>query len=151
MIHQFAQTWTTFCPVLVPSILIHRLLDLEKALQDIKQIPMISMATTIILVNNISADSDDDKGEVEVFYRLQRQLLPALMAVSDLESLQALSLLALYYLLSSQYVQMMNLNGLLVRIAESLGLHRHSRRFRFGAAEVELRKRVWWWVYMFDK
>ncbi|KAJ5092842.1 hypothetical protein N7456_008703 [Penicillium angulare] len=33
---------------------------------------------------------------------------------------------------------------------KSLGLHRHSRRFKMKPCEVELRKRLWWWVYNFD-
>ncbi|KAI2816563.1 transcriptional regulator family: Fungal Specific TF [Aspergillus niger] len=40
--------------------------------------------------------------------------------------------------------------GQAVRLAQSLGLHRHSRRFRFCAGEMELRKRMWWCVYAVD-
>ncbi|KAI9931164.1 hypothetical protein MW887_010823 [Aspergillus wentii] len=34
--------------------------------------------------------------------------------------------------------------------AQSLGLHRHARRFTFCRGDVELRKRVWWCVYAVD-
>ncbi|KAL4879958.1 fungal-specific transcription factor domain-containing protein [Aspergillus karnatakaensis] len=48
-------------------------------------------------------------------------------------------------------LSLIQLNGHMVRIAQSLGLHRHARRFRMGVGEIELRKRLWWWIYTFDR
>ncbi|KAK7749967.1 hypothetical protein SLS62_008076 [Diatrype stigma] len=76
-----------------------------------------------------------------------------LSAAPDLALVQALAaflLLARRRAGSARFVWM--LTGLLVRMAQALGLHRDGARFAALLApfEVELRRRVWWVVCMLD-
>lgn len=68
----------------------------------------------------------------------------------DLTTLQALLLYLLYLQSTSQHSLGLRICGMTVRLAQSLGLHRHSRRFRHILGETELRKRLWWCVYILD-
>jgi hypothetical protein len=60
-------------------------------------------------------------------------------------------LFGFYSQLSGDCLAMIRINGLMVSISQSLGLHRHARRFKMKTGEIELRKRVWWYVYVFDR
>ncbi|WZH49521.1 fungal-specific transcription factor domain-containing protein [Fusarium acuminatum] len=42
------------------------------------------------------------------------------------------------------------ISGLATRLAQTLGLHRHSDRFKFDPLETELRRRAWWCQYSLD-
>lgn len=107
----------------------------------------------ILLLNRASASaSTESRNDYDTTYlRLVRTMVPRLIGKGDMPSLQALSLFSLYLQATGQILLMAQLNGILVRLAQSLGLHRHSRRFKFVEGQVEMRKRVWWWVYMYDK
>jgi hypothetical protein len=72
------------------------------------------------------------------------------IATGSLASLQALLLLIVYYQATAQHHLVSTTVGSAVRLAQSLGLHRHARRFKFCAGETEIRKRIWWCVYIFD-
>ncbi|KAL1642912.1 hypothetical protein SLS58_005154 [Diplodia intermedia] len=70
---------------------------------------------------------------------------------SSLPALQALVLAQLYLQLSSRHPAASHLGGAAVRLAQTLGLHRHSARFKlFDPAAAELRRRAWWCVYALD-
>lgn len=68
----------------------------------------------------------------------------------DLSSLQGLFLYLVYLQITSQHSLGIRVCGKAVRLAQSLGLHRHSRRFRHSPGEAELRKRLWWAVFAVD-
>ncbi|KAH8424385.1 Zn(II)2Cys6 transcription factor [Aspergillus melleus] len=68
----------------------------------------------------------------------------------DLSSLQALIIYILYLQTTSQHSLAIRVSGTAVRLAQSLGLHRHSRRFKHPPGEAELRKRLWWAVFALD-
>ncbi|KKY13144.1 putative 3-carboxy-muconate cycloisomerase [Diplodia seriata] len=61
----------------------------------------------------------------------------------SLPALQALVLAQLYLQLSSRYPAASHLGGTAVRLAQTLGLHRHSARFKFDPPATELRRRAW--------
>ncbi|OJD35244.1 transcriptional activator protein [Diplodia corticola] len=67
-----------------------------------------------------------------------------------LPALQALVLAQIYLQLSARYPAASHLCGTAVRLAQTLGLHRHSARFKFDAPTTEARRRAWWCVYALD-
>ncbi|GME33363.1 Transcriptional activator protein acu-15, partial [Neofusicoccum parvum] len=80
----------------------------------------------------------------EPYHALTTPLTPLLLsAAPSLPTLQALVLAQLYAQLSTRPSLATHLNGAAVRLAQSLGLHRHSQRFRFDALDSELRRRAW--------
>lgn len=68
----------------------------------------------------------------------------------DLSSLQALIIYLLYLQSTSQHSLAIRVCGTAVRLGQSLGLHRHSRRFKHPPGEAEMRKRLWWAVFALD-
>ncbi|KAL4936802.1 fungal-specific transcription factor domain-containing protein [Aspergillus oleicola] len=126
-IEQLFRHWEAFCRVLAGEQLMGGVQVLLKKVQDGSPI----------------ATSD------ERWFKPEH--LNQLIARADIGSLQALTLFAFYHQLSGRSLSLIQLNGHMVRIAQSLGLHRHARRFRLKAAEIELRKRLWWWIYIFDR
>jgi hypothetical protein len=113
---------------------------------------------TLLMILNIQESFPDPKHQVRVrsldcFNRLSlaHSLIDKVVSQGNLKSLQALSLFALYNQLSGHCLTLTTLNGTMVSLAQSLGLHRHARRFKMGVGEIELRKRLWWWVYVFDR
>lgn len=155
----FADGWGSFCPILATS-------DISNFLQSIldgavsasrgsidEQMSLLFQLCIILLLNRATASaSTESRDDYDTTYlRLVRTMVPRLIGKGDMPSLQALSLFSLYLQATGQILLMAQLNGILVRLAQSLGLHRHSRRFKFVEGQVEMRKRVWWWVYMYDK
>ncbi|RKK27335.1 hypothetical protein BFJ67_g16179 [Fusarium oxysporum f. sp. cepae] len=61
---------------------------------------------------------------------------------------QTLALLALG--MSGQKRDSSHISGLATRLAQTLGLHRHSDRFKFDPLETEVRRRAWWCQYSLD-
>ncbi|RAL03682.1 putative C6 transcription factor [Aspergillus ibericus CBS 121593] len=87
--------------------------------------------------------------------KYQRGLEVSLHAASFLDSPTIISLQAIsIYLLCrrnhsggrSRWV----LNGLVIRAAQSIGLHRDGGQFHLGALDCEIRRRLWWAIQGFD-
>ncbi|KAJ0115294.1 colonial-22 [Diaporthe amygdali] len=73
------------------------------------------------------------------------------MRSPDLVVLQAY---VMYLLCIRQYTDprsLFCLIGIAVRIAQRLGLHRDAEQFHLAPFEVELRRRLWWQLVIFDK
>ncbi|OGM41092.1 hypothetical protein ABOM_010421 [Aspergillus bombycis] len=77
-------------------------------------------------------------------------LLGQMPCRGDILSLQGLILYLLYLQMTSQHSLAVRVCGMVVRLAQSLGLHRHTRRFKHSPGESELRRRIWWSVYVLD-
>lgn len=156
-VRTFVQTWSSFCPVVAATGLTRRFATFVAGLQngvvststgtdDLDRTTLFTTAT-IFLINDLSSQAEQTD---EALLGIQQALFPSILSLANLEVLQGIALLSLYRLLTSNYGEMAKLSGIMVQIAKSLGLHRHARRFKFSAGEVEMRKRVWWWVYLFD-
>lgn len=79
-----------------------------------------------------------------------QRLQPKTSLRGDLCSLQMLLLTTLYLQLSGQHALLVQTSGMAVRLAQSLGCHRHHRRFKFCVGELESRNRLWWCTYIID-
>lgn len=86
----------------------------------------------------------------ENYYRISATLQDYVIDQSCLQSLQSLVLTQIYLQLSNRYSRASHLSGIATRLAQTLGLHRHSLRFKFDPLETELRRRAWWCQYSLD-
>lgn len=85
------------------------------------------------------------------FYHMACRLIPDVIAVASLESVQACLLLAHYALpLDTQGLAYTYL-GLAVKVAIQNGMHRKYTGKEFDAHTVETRNRLWWTAYTLEK
>lgn len=154
----FQDKWSRMCPVIASTDLNRSIAALLSALQENTPLNDLDAVTPgfhvamILLVNDMTSSScfmniDDRRRHLG----MADMLLPLLVARADACSIQGMILLSLYIQISGQVLFMPQVNGLLARAAQTAGLHRHCRRFKFNAGQIELRKRLWWWIYIFDK
>ncbi|GFN10912.1 transcription factor domain-containing protein [Aspergillus tubingensis] len=106
----------------------------------------------IFLVLSITAWKSRSPTECNTYYlnTLECARLTTAPENEDLPGLQSHLLTCLYLQLTRKHDEWTQTCGQVVRLAQSLGLHRHSRRFQFCSGEMELRKRIWWCVYAVD-
>ncbi|KAM5345262.1 hypothetical protein ACJ41O_011124 [Fusarium nematophilum] len=86
----------------------------------------------------------------ERFYLIAATLLDRVIDQPCLQSLQGLVIMQIYLQLSGRYSTASHISGVATRLAQTLGLHRHSHRFKFDPLETELRRRAWWCQYSLD-
>jgi hypothetical protein len=162
--HIFLSRWEVMCPLLIPSELARDLTGIAERSQDGSASTQTSephysilMTTVMILaINELEVASQDNPEAARIspdfsYISLACRLRPIVAARGSLKSLQALCLYAFYHQITGQASKLADLSGLLVRMAQSLALHRHARRFKLSVGEIEHRKRLFWWVYIFDK
>ncbi|KAL4793910.1 fungal-specific transcription factor domain-containing protein [Aspergillus venezuelensis] len=154
----YFRNWEAFCPVLASEQLIGDIENLLKKVHDgcnfcMNDESLLCILFTILSINDFTEgiDSGPTLGASSKYISLVDRIQGGLVARADTSSLQALVLIAFYHQLTGRPLSLIQLNGHMVRIAQSIGLHRHARRFRLKATEVELRKRLWWWIYTFDR
>ncbi|KAL4959557.1 Zn(II)2Cys6 transcription factor [Aspergillus stella-maris] len=154
----YVRNWEAFCPVLAGEQLIGEIEHLVKKVHDgcnfsLNDESSLCILFAILGINDFTGrvGSDSILGARKKYISLFERMQCGLVARADISSLQALVLIAFYHQLTGRSLSLIQLNGHMVRVAQSLGLHRHARRFRLKAAEVELRKRIWWWLYAFDR
>ncbi|KAL4951957.1 fungal-specific transcription factor domain-containing protein [Aspergillus filifer] len=157
-IQLYIHNWEAFCPVLTGEQLIGEIEILLKKVHDgchlsLNDESLLSILFAVMGINDFTnrIGSDTTLGAPNKYISLVDRMQGGLIARADISSLQALVLIAFYHQLTGRTLSLIQLNGHMVRIAQSLGLHRHARRFRLKATEVELRKRLWWWIYIFDR
>ncbi|KAL3466995.1 fungal-specific transcription factor domain-containing protein [Aspergillus heterothallicus] len=159
-IERFFSRWEAFCPVLARKQLVDAVHKVVNGIQQ-RLTPVDADYSTLCIllcilgINCIGRSThhslNADMGQANLCLSNADALQPRLVARGDIYSLQGLVLLSFYYQLTGHSVALIRLNGSMVRIAQSLGLHRHARRFRMKLGEIELRKRLWWWIYTFDR
>lgn len=154
----FNEKWSGLCPVIAKSDLnksistIVSTIDQESIADEFDTIASCFHLIMVLLINDLSDNSSVMATEGRQRYlSLVDMILPSLVAKADIPSIQGLILLSLYIQISGQILSMPQINGLLVQTSQMSGLHRHSRRFKFSAGQIEIRKRMWWWIYIFDK
>lgn len=84
------------------------------------------------------------------YLALARARLHKLVTTSSLQNVQALALLMLYEHNSGERNTAWMLVGSAARMAISLGLHRDNTAGSFDTIERNIRRRVWWSLYMFE-
>lgn len=86
----------------------------------------------------------------ETYYSLASVISSKVLELPCLQTLQGLELAQIYLQLSCRYAVASQFGGIATRLAQNLGLHRHSQRFKFDPLQTELRRRTWWCQYTLD-
>jgi hypothetical protein len=77
--------------------------------------------------------------------------LPDVISGSTLSHVQALMLYSRYLHITSNRNACWNIAGSAIRLAVAIGLHRNGTHVKCSPLERELRKRVWWTLYGFER
>ncbi|RFU36299.1 hypothetical protein B7463_g92, partial [Scytalidium lignicola] len=111
----------------------------------------------------ISTSTNKSASHIQDVSNLQRKLLELalgkvtqLILSATLQSVQSFALLSLYLNATNQRNASWIMMGCAIRMAISLGMHRGDklllqRHIRLTPIERELRKRVWWTLYIFEQ
>lgn len=96
---------------------------------------------------------DDITGATHRWYLAAKTLLvdQGLDSIADLESIQAMVMLSLYYLHVENEDAAYKIVGLAIRSAYEIGLHLASRERDLSGAQIEFRRRTWWCLYLVDR
>ena len=95
----------------------------------------------------------DDNSELDItFYQEARRILQnmSVFETGNLTLVQALLLLSNYVQKRNKPNTGWNFLGLAVRMAMSLGLHKELPGWNISFLQREVRRRLWWGVYIFD-
>ncbi|KAH7348098.1 fungal-specific transcription factor domain-containing protein [Pyrenochaeta sp. MPI-SDFR-AT-0127] len=150
----FNRYWEGFCPIVLCEQLVQFARSFFVEQNGMRKLDCVEYAVlqSVLLITLLNTDAFTGVNErVASTLQIVCRLHTKLTLQVDLWSLQAMILFSLFVQKSGRRLWMVPLNGVLVRTAQSLGLHRHSRRFKLEEGEVEWRKRLWWSVYLFDK
>lgn len=158
----YVTSWSALCPVVAAgelqgqlAMIYTRINEGGSHLND-EECSVLFNCLMVVCINHISLPPEQLQPytlseNLEMFMKLADALLPFVISGQRLASIQGLALLSFFYQLTGQHLHMAHIRGLLVQLAMSTGLHRHSRRFKFPTGEVEMRRRLWWWIYIVDK
>lgn len=152
-IDRFCSKWSPMCPIVDRSTFTQRIRD---SLSEVDSSEMVSRKTLILIFQlfaamAINALADFARQNIlDNYDALLASLFPMVSEAGNIESLRGLLLYATVLQMEGRYRLATQVNGIIVRLAQSLGLHRHSRRFSHTPSEVEQRKRLWWSVFICD-
>ena len=73
-----------------------------------------------------------------------------LVARPDILFLQALAIYVTYLRVHEAGRRVWVLNGLAIRLAQSMGLYRDGVHLRLAPFDTEMRLRLWWYLYVLD-
>ncbi|EPE10365.1 nucleus protein [Ophiostoma piceae UAMH 11346] len=80
-----------------------------------------------------------------------QEVLPQVIAGSMLVHVQALMLYCRYLHITRSRNACWNLTGAAIRVAVAIGLHRNGVHGKCSPLERELRRRIWWTLYAFER
>lgn len=93
--------------------------------------------------------SEEDIGAT--FYQQAIRLLPEIIELSSLESVQACLLLGYYALPVDASGLGFNYVNLALRLGQQNGMHRRCKNGAFSTTMIETRNRVWWTAYLLER
>ena len=85
------------------------------------------------------------------FYQMACKLIPDIITIASLESVQACLLLAHYTLPLDTPGLAYTYLGLTLKMAIQNGMHRKYVGSEFNAHTIEVRNRLWWTAYSLDR
>ncbi|KIW04654.1 uncharacterized protein PV09_04398 [Verruconis gallopava] len=85
------------------------------------------------------------------YLRIARCYVDHLVSTTSLQNIQALMLLQLYYHNVGERNASWMLLGCASRMAIALGMHREGANVGFDELEQNIRKQIWWTVYVFER
>lgn len=127
--------------------------DETKAIKDVE--PGFACCLFMTLVFGAQVYEKHDK---EQFLKLQRRYVDLvearvnlLISTSSISNVQAILLLQLYQHNTTERNTAFMLLGCASRMAMALGMHREVINSGFGPIEQELRRQIWWTLYIFEQ
>lgn len=112
------------------------------------------MAATAVLNDPKNATSHSGSSSLAHKYYLSAKLLildQKMEKSADLEAIQAMVMLALYFLHVENEDASYKIIGTAIRMAFELGLHLRSHEAGHSAVVIELRRRAWYCLYLLDR
>ncbi|KAH7134419.1 fungal-specific transcription factor domain-containing protein [Dactylonectria macrodidyma] len=85
-----------------------------------------------------------------LFYRKACNLMPDVLAIASLESVQAFLLFGVYTLPFDPAGLACNMFGIAIKVATQNGMHQRHQG-NLSVAEIEFRKRIWWTAYILER
>ncbi|KAM0542733.1 hypothetical protein ACHAPJ_012666 [Fusarium lateritium] len=101
-----------------------------------------------------SGDAENEPTEMDagtVFYQTATTLLPDIITIASLESVQACLLLAHYTLPVDAHGLAYTYLGLAIKMGIQNGMHRKSKGLELDALTVEMRNRLWWTAFTIER
>jgi len=92
----------------------------------------------------------DPEKDTEYFQKAQA-IVPQVVCTPKLGSVQALMLLSFYFHNANERNACWTFIGAAIRLAYAVGLHREGTDLRFTPLQKQIRKRVWWTLYSFER
>ncbi|KUJ12403.1 uncharacterized protein LY89DRAFT_785771 [Mollisia scopiformis] len=140
--------------------LLHRPTFMEKHFSHVMQHGMAANHASLFLVYMVfaiaSIDLQRQKKELvgvhlEFFNTATSMFLGGLMAADNLETIQGLLLMTIFAINEPQSINAWMVNGLAIRFAIDLGLHRKSYCPTRSLLRSEMKKRIFWSAYALDR
>ncbi|KAB8205731.1 hypothetical protein BDV34DRAFT_96620 [Aspergillus parasiticus] len=154
---KYQQCWGSLYPVLLSKQFLGTFDDTindawTTSIEPHLRIPFLLQVYALLALDNVDRSTTATQSEPLSYHldTILRNLLGQMPCRGDISSLQGLILYILYLQMTSQHSLAIRTCGMIVRLAQSLGLHRHTRRFKHSPGESELRRRLWWSVYVLD-
>ncbi|XHG00987.1 hypothetical protein AWENTII_004395 [Aspergillus wentii] len=154
---RFFKRWSSIWPVLMQTQFFqafHLIFDSVEINASFSDMDLAGLRQVYLVLAIDAWDSNgsslNHSNECHIYYEKACQLARLGLKRGDLTELQSVILTCLYLQITRHHSTWIQTSGQAVRLAQSLGLHRHARRFTFCRGDVELRKRVWWCVYAVD-
>ncbi|KAE8312831.1 hypothetical protein BDV41DRAFT_588516 [Aspergillus transmontanensis] len=154
---KYQQCWGSLYPVLLSKQFLDTFDDTindawTTSIEPHLRIPFLLQVYALLALDNVDRSTTATQSEPLSYHldTILSNLLGQMPCRGDISSLQGLILYLLYLQMTSQHSLAIRTCGMIVRLAQSLGLHRHTRRFKHSPGESELRRRLWWSVYVLD-
>ncbi|KAL4886412.1 fungal-specific transcription factor domain-containing protein [Aspergillus karnatakaensis] len=111
------------------------------------------MAVISMKPGECSAEFEEDHKVLIQRYRFATEQALAranFLHASSLEVLQALVLFLIGVWRTGDACFMWTMTALAYRLAQCLGLHRDGTKLGLGSFQIEMRRRLWWYIYLLD-
>ncbi|KAE8153959.1 fungal-specific transcription factor domain-containing protein [Aspergillus avenaceus] len=142
----YQQCWGMLYPVLLPKQFFNALNE-TLSYQRTSPTDYKMNVPFLLQVNKTSSPVSSHRHlEGSTYDMILRDLYAQMPSRGGLSHLQDLVLYLLYLQATYRHSSAIRVCGMAVRLAQSIGLHRHTRRFKYSPGEAELRKRLWWSV-----
>lgn len=105
---------------------------------------------TVAAIGAFMAATTPDDDDVILFHLARCHLSVEMLEIGNLTLVQSLTLISNYLQKRDRPNSGYNYLGLAVRMAFGLGLHKEFPSWKSNLLQAEIRRRVWWCLYIFD-
>lgn len=113
---------------------------------------MFAIASRFSTNPEIIGHGDDPEGFGDEYFARAKKLVDLEYELPRQSSIQALLLMVTYRFTSAKSGgRVWVMLGMAIRMAQDLGMHRNSARWHLPPLETEVRKRLWWTLYVMDR